>query len=142
MNRSIALVISAAALLASATAWAKDKVVPVKDRPPATETKPAAGAKPEAPVPAKAALQVVEVAVTKAGFVPAEIRVKAGQPVKLMVTRKIEKTCAKDIVIKDYNVNQPLPLNQTVEVVFTPGKPGTARFACAMDMIAGVIIAE
>lgn len=120
---------------------AKDSPAHVKTSVSAAKAKPAAGAKEEPPV-AKAEPQVVEVSVTKVGFVPAEIRVKAGQTVKLMVTRKIDKTCAKDIVIKDYSINKPLPLNQTVEVLFTPSKPGTTRFACAMDMIAGVVIAE
>jgi plastocyanin domain-containing protein len=88
------------------------------------------------------AAQVIEMSVTKAGFVPAQVKVKVGQPVKLVITRKTDHTCAKDIVIKDYSINQPLPLNQIVEVAFTPTKPGSSRFACAMDMIAGMIIVE
>lgn len=86
--------------------------------------------------------QVIEISVTKEGFVPKEVKVKVGQPVKLLVTRKIDKTCAKEIVIKDYNVNEPLPLDKTVTVTFTPNKTGPTRFACSMDMIAGVIVAE
>jgi plastocyanin domain-containing protein len=96
----------------------------------------------EAKAPEPKPPQVIEISVTKEGFVPKEVKVKAGQPVKLQVTRKIEKTCAKDIVIKDYNISQPLPLDQTVTVTFTPSKAGSTRFACAMDMIAGVIVAE
>ena len=38
---------------------------------------------------------------------------------------------------RDFGVNQPLPLDKTVTVVVTPKKPGTYRFACGMDMIAG-----
>ena len=86
--------------------------------------------------------QVVEIAVTGQGFVPAAVKVKAGIPVKLVVTRKTERTCATEIVIKDYGVNQPLPLNQAVEVTFTPKKPGAVRYACGMDMIAGVLTVE
>jgi plastocyanin domain-containing protein len=84
----------------------------------------------------------IEMAVTSEGFVPAEVRVKAGQPVKLLVTRKIDRTCATDIVIKEYGINKPLPLNTPVEVTFTPTKPGKVRYACAMDMIAGAFIVE
>jgi plastocyanin domain-containing protein len=86
--------------------------------------------------------QVVEMAVTGKGFEPAAVKVKAGIPVKLIVTRKTERTCATEIVIKDYGVNQPLPLNQAVEVTFTPKKPGSVRYACGMDMIAGVLTVE
>jgi len=102
-----------------------------------------AGDKPEqAPAGKPTTAQVIEMSVTKAGFVPAQVRVKAGQPVKLMITRRTDHTCAKDIVIKDYAINQPLPLDQTAEVTLTPTKTGRSRFACAMDMIAGVIIVE
>ena len=89
-----------------------------------------------------AAEQVVEIAVTGQGFVPAAAKVKAGRPVKLVVTRRTERTCATEIVIKDYGVNQPLPLNQSVEVTFTPKKAGPVRYACGMDMIAGVLTVD
>jgi plastocyanin domain-containing protein len=89
-----------------------------------------------------AAAQVIEMSVTGEGFVPAQVKVKAGQPVKLIVTRKTDRTCAKEIVIKDFGINQPLPLNQAIEVTFTPTKAGSFRYACAMDMIAGVIMVE
>jgi plastocyanin domain-containing protein len=91
---------------------------------------------------AKTQDQVFTVEVTQEGFVPAEIKVKAGKPVKLVVTRKIDRTCATEIVIKDFGINKTLPLNQPVEVTFTPSKPGKHRFACGMDMIAGVILVE
>jgi plastocyanin domain-containing protein len=71
--------------------------------------------------------------------VPAKLQAAVGKPIKLVVTRKTDKTCATEIVIKEYGINQKLPLNQPVEVVFTPTKPGKVRFACGMDMIAGEI---
>ena len=86
--------------------------------------------------------QVVTMEVTGEGFVPAQVKVKANQPVKLVVTRKTARTCATEIVIKDFGINRPLPLNQPVEITFTPTKAGKFRYACAMDMIAGVIIVE
>ena len=86
--------------------------------------------------------QVVKLEVTADGFVPASFKVRAGQPVKLIVTRKVERTCATDIVIKDLKISAPLPLNKAVELNFTLDKPGKVRFACAMDMIAGEIVVE
>jgi plastocyanin domain-containing protein len=94
------------------------------------------------PVHAATKEQVVNLEVTKEGFVPAQVKVKAGQPVKLVVTRKAEITCATEIVMKDFGVNQQLPLNKPVTVTVTPKKPGTYRYACAMDMIAGALKAE
>ncbi|HMI89716.1 MAG TPA: hypothetical protein VK509_00055, partial [Polyangiales bacterium] len=43
----------------------------------------------------------VEMEVTEAGFVPANIKVKKGKPVELLITRKTDATCAKDIVIDE-----------------------------------------
>ena len=83
--------------------------------------------------------QVFEISVTSAGFVPAKLQASMGRPVKLVVTRKTDQTCATEIVIKEYGINQKLPLNQPVEVVFTPTRPGKVRFACGMDMVAGEI---
>ena len=84
----------------------------------------------------------IDIAVTEAGFVPAQARVKVGAPVTLAVTRKTERTCATEIVIKEYGIKKSLPLNTTVEVVLTPKKPGKIRYACGMDMISGDLIAE
>ncbi len=86
--------------------------------------------------------QPIEITVTSDGFVPANIKVKQGRPVKLVVTRKTERTCATEIVIKDQGINQKLPLNQPVVVAFTPKKAGQLRYACGMDMISGVIVVE
>jgi plastocyanin domain-containing protein len=128
MNKIIVVVISFALALCAGVTWAKDKGRAKNKPAPAAVEKPAA--------------QVIEMSVTKAGFEPSLVKVKVGQPVKLMVTRKTDQTCAKDIVIKDYGIKQPLPLNQTVAVDFTPPKAGSTRFACAMDMIAGTIVAD
>jgi len=86
--------------------------------------------------------QRINIAVTSDGFVPSATRIKVGQPVTLVVTRQVERTCATDIVIKDFGVNKPLPQGQPVEVTFTPTKAGPIRYACAMDMVAGELVAE
>jgi len=86
--------------------------------------------------------QLVTLEVTSEGFVPSSFKVHAGHPVKLVVTRKVERTCATDIVIKDLKISAPLPLDKPVELTFTPTKPGKIRFACAMDMVAGEIVVE
>ncbi len=86
--------------------------------------------------------QAIEIQVTGEGFVPANIKVKKGQPVRLVVTRKTDRTCATEIVIRDHGINQKLPLNMPVTVEFTPSKSGQLRYACGMDMISGVIAVE
>ncbi len=100
-----------------------------------------APAKPDTVAKAPAA-RTVEMTVTQAGFVPAEIKVKKGEPLKLVITRKTERTCATEIVVKDYGIRKELPLDKPVEVAFTPQKAGSIRYACGMDMIAGVLIVD
>lgn len=103
----------------------------------------ASAEKPAKPAAApKAEAQRVEIAVTSEGFVPATVQVKAGTPVTLVVTRKVDRTCATDIVIKDFGVKKPLPVNVPVEVTLTPKQAGAIRYACAMDMIAGELVAR
>jgi plastocyanin domain-containing protein len=85
----------------------------------------------------------VTMEVTEAGYVPASFKVKKGTPVELLITRKTDATCAKEIVIDEPKVNAPLPLNTQVRVSFTPQKSGQLKFGCAMDkMISGTITVE
>lgn len=92
--------------------------------------------------PAGSVQSRIRIDVTSDGFVASGQRVKVGEPVTLVVTRKVDRTCATDIVIKDYGVQKALPQDQAVEVTFTPTKPGPIRYACAMDMVAGQLVAE
>ncbi|MBJ6764541.1 cupredoxin domain-containing protein [Myxococcaceae bacterium JPH2] len=87
----------------------------------------------------KSGVHTVELTVTPKGFEPANVKVKAGQPVRLVVTRKTDKTCATEIVVADLGINQPLPLDTPVTVEFTPSESGTLRYACAMDHISGLV---
>lgn len=87
----------------------------------------------------KNGVRTVEIAVTDEGFEPSKIKAKKGEKVRLVVTRKTDSTCAKEIVIKDQGINQPLPLQKTVTVEFTPAKSGEIRYACGMDHVSGVV---
>ncbi len=80
----------------------------------------------------------VEVAVTGDGFVVGKVPpLKVGTPVTLVVTRNEEKTCATDIVLKEFGLSVPVPLAKPVEVTIVPMQAGKVHFACAMDMVAG-----
>ncbi len=84
-------------------------------------------------------VRTLNVSVTGNGFEPSKIKANKGEKVRLVVTRKTNSTCAKEIVIKDHGINQPLPLDKAVAVEFTPAKSGEIRYACGMDMISGVV---
>jgi plastocyanin domain-containing protein len=89
-------------------------------------------------------VQTIALTVTNEGFVLAKpnATVKVGQPVKLVVTRKTDQTCVKEIVIQAYGINQPLPLDKTVEVSFTPKKAGPIEYTCGMGMAGPPIVAK
>ncbi len=92
--------------------------------------------------PSTSSPKQVAISVTSDGFQPTEIKTKAGEPLRLVVTRTTEKTCAKEIVIQDLGIRAPLPLNQPVAIDITPKTSGKLRYACSMDMVAGVIVVE
>ncbi|WP_342374469.1 cupredoxin domain-containing protein [Myxococcus stipitatus] len=102
----------------------------------ASEQKPAS-----APV-TKNGVQLVDLTVTSKGFEPANVKVKAGKPVRLLITRKTEKTCATELVMADLGIHQPLPLDTPVTVEFTPSESGTLRYSCAMDHISGRVTVQ
>jgi plastocyanin domain-containing protein len=86
--------------------------------------------------------QTISLTVSDRGFVPAEITVKEGIPVTLLVTRETEATCATELVIEGMGIRKPLPLHQQVSVTFTPEKKGELRYSCPMDMVSGSIRVE
>jgi plastocyanin domain-containing protein len=91
---------------------------------------------------AKRAPRTIEIAVTSGGFVPAEVKVKKGETVRLAITRKTGKTCATEFVMNDFGINRSLPLNETIYVEFTPTKLGRIDYACGMKMVSGVLVVE
>jgi plastocyanin domain-containing protein len=84
--------------------------------------------------------QRVRISVTEKGFVPAVVTVQSGRPVTLLVTRRTDRTCATELVLKTHGINEKLPLGRTVAIRFTPERPGTLEYACAMGMYHGRIV--
>jgi plastocyanin len=88
----------------------------------------------------KKAGQRVDMKVTDKGFEPANLTVKKGEPVTLVITRITDRTCATEIVIDDYGIKSALPLNKAVEVSFTPKKAGQLKYGCAMNKMVGGVL--
>lgn len=114
------------------------------EKPAATKEAPKAEAAKEAPkAEAGKAPRVIELSVTERGFEPSPVNVKKGEPLKLVVTRKTDQTCATELLMPDQKIDKPLPLNKPVEIAFTPEKSGQLKYGCAMGMmISGVILVE
>jgi hypothetical protein len=97
-------------------------------------------AQPKANYGTQAKGRKIEVTVTKDGFVPAEIPAKKGEVLNLVVTRKVEKTCATELVQKDQGIYAPLPLEKAVTVTLKAPKDGQLKFSCAHGHIAGNVV--
>lgn len=103
---------------------------------------PAAAARAEAPETAREPRRIA-LRVTEKGFEPSPVKVKKGEPLELVVTRKTDDTCATSIVVPGYDVRADLPLGEPVSVRFTPAKSGKLRYGCGMyQMISGVLLVE
>lgn len=83
-----------------------------------------------------------ELAVTDSGFVPAIITVPAGKPIMLVVTRKTDQTCAREIVFPEQGIRKALPLNEAVEIALPASPKGEMDYVCGMDMLKGIVVVQ
>ena len=84
--------------------------------------------------------QELEIQVTERGFEPARVRIARDEATTLVVTRKTERTCAKQIVLDELGIREELPFGKAVRITLTPRKSGPMKFGCAMGkMISGVV---
>lgn len=128
---------AAAALFSATPAFASD--APCSCCSQAEQT---SAARPAANHDAPAKGRRVDVSVTKDGFVPAAITAKKGEVLNLVVTRKVEQTCATELVQKEQGVNAPLPFGKAVTVTLKAPQDGQLRFSCAHGHIAGNIVTQ
>jgi len=95
------------------------------------------------PVFAKTETKSISMTVTEKGFEPSSLKVKAGEPINLKITRKTNGTCAREITVPSQKLKVDLPLDKEVTVKLQALAKGDIKFGCAMDMmIGGVIFAE
>ena len=126
------------------TACADDGPTPVEnavDAPEPLGTAPVADDGPAEPR-MEDGVQVVDV---EAGvtFSPDRIRLVAGVPARLVVTRTVENTCITQVKVPAYDVGPvDLPLGEPVAVEFTPTEAGDVSFTCGMDMVSGQIVVQ
>ena len=79
---------------------------------------------------------------TDRGFEPARAEVPRGQAFTLVVMRKTDQTCAKEILIPALNERRTLPLNQAVRIDVPKGVADTMSYVCGMHMLGGAIAAK
>ena len=80
--------------------------------------------------------------VVDGGYKPSIIKVKKGVETTLKLKRVDSNTCLEEIILPDFKIKSYLPLNEEVEIKFTPQKIGEFGFHCGMNMYHGKIIVE
>jgi plastocyanin domain-containing protein len=90
----------------------------------------------------KPRVQTAKVEITRQGYKPGSLKLRVGVPARVTFVRTTDATCAKEIVLRDFNIRRALPLNQPVVIRFTPTEKGEFTFACGMNMMRGQLIVE
>ena len=85
--------------------------------------------------------QVIAMKQTASGYRPSTLRVKAGVPVRWVITSESTYTCASSIVVPSLNISKNLTKGENV-IEFTPTQKGTIPFSCSMGMYRGTFIVE
>jgi plastocyanin domain-containing protein len=84
-----------------------------------------------------------EVTITvEGGYSPSVVRVRKGQPVRLIFDRKEKSPCSDEVVISEYGVRRFLKPFEKTAIDVTPTKAGSYEFACGMSMLRGRIEVE
>jgi plastocyanin domain-containing protein len=76
------------------------------------------------------------------GYEPAQVRVRAGAPVRLVFDRQEDSSCSEELVIPDFGIRRFLPAFSRTAVEFTPTEPGSHEFTCGMGMLRGRVTVE
>jgi plastocyanin domain-containing protein len=76
------------------------------------------------------------------GYSPQQVRVKVGQPVRLVFDRRDTGSCSEEVVLPDFGVRRFLPTGQQTSIEVTPTRAGRHEFTCGMGMLRGRLVAE
>jgi len=105
---------------------------------------------PEAPsgsgVPGHAApdtrVQTARIVVSNRGYEPSTLTLRAGVPARLTFERTSDATCGTEVVLPAHDIRRTLPLNEPVDIEFTPKEAGEITFSCGMGMLRGTIVPQ
>ncbi len=84
----------------------------------------------------KNGVQEVAMTVTGNGYIPSDLTIKAGVPVRWKVDGTDASGCTSIMTIPSLNISQPLKAGENV-IEFTAPKKGSLAFMCSMGMVRG-----
>lgn len=86
-------------------------------------------------------LRAISVEVNAEGYAPSRIVGKPNEKLMLVFTRTVDATCVEQLKAPNGDLVD-LPLNKPVKVAVTVPATGEVGFACGMDMVHGVVVAQ
>jgi cobalt-zinc-cadmium efflux system membrane fusion protein len=86
--------------------------------------------------------QSAKIVVNEQGFEPAKVALRTGTPARLTFVRTTDETCGTEVVFPSLDIKRALPLNEPVQIEFTPAKTGEIAFACGMNMLRGTVVVQ
>jgi hypothetical protein len=90
----------------------------------------------------RSAVQTARVTVSDQGYEPAKLSLRAEVPARVTFVRTSDKTCGTEVVFPSLNIRRELPLNQPVDIEFTPRTTGDLTFVCGMNMLRGTVVVQ
>ncbi|MBE2196503.1 MAG: sulfite exporter TauE/SafE family protein [Anaerolinea sp.] len=85
-------------------------------------------------------VQEIRIQAHYSGYIPNQIRVQRGQPIRLRVFTKENYTCSSEFVIPALNIYRVLPATGETVINLPPQNAGRLYFSCGMGMFTGTII--
>jgi plastocyanin domain-containing protein len=86
-------------------------------------------------------LQQVEILV-KGGYEPGVIKLKRGQPARLVFDRQETSSCSEEVVLPAFGIRRALPAFKKTAIDFTPKDAGTFDVSCGMSMLHAKLVVE
>ena len=86
--------------------------------------------------------QTPKIVVNAQGFEPSRVTLRAGTAARLTFVRTTDSTCGTEVVFPSLKIKRPLPLNEPVQVEFTPARTGDIAFTCGMNMLKGSVVVQ
>ncbi|MBI4592411.1 sulfite exporter TauE/SafE family protein [Candidatus Uhrbacteria bacterium] len=86
-------------------------------------------------------VQIIKMTQSASGYSPKTLRVKAGIPVRWVITSESSFTCASSIVVPSLGIRTNLKKGENV-IEFTPTEKGSIPYSCSMGMYRGTILVE
>jgi plastocyanin domain-containing protein len=76
------------------------------------------------------------------GYSPARVRLRAGQPARLVFDRREDASDSEEVVIPELGIRRFLPAHQRTGIDLPIAKAGTYEFTSGMGLLRGSLVVE